>query len=308
MGVAHVILLQWTLFLLLWLFFYQLISMMVGSSLHIRSRVSQLKSHTNGDDSIDGDLPPFFQRVLIPVYQHVGRKLSAVTPIRWKAQLQIQLRHAGSPFGLSVNEWMVWHLLIVILFVGLAALLIPHVNGAAKISAGIGLIGLGFALPHVYLKRLIDQRQLAIRKALPDLLDLLTVSVEAGLGFDQAMGKVVEKTNGPLSEEFRITLQEVQMGKSRREALRDLGLRTGVESVMNFTNALIQADKLGVSLGNVLRVQSEDIRRKRRQEAEEKAMKAPIKLLFPLIFFIFPSLFIIILGPAAINIIGVFLK
>ncbi len=300
-------LLQWLLFLLLWVGYYQMSSMVLGSSLHIRSRVAQLREQSE-DEDVPDNTSSFYQRVVKPVYLQAGRKLSVITPIRWKAHLQIQLRHAGTPFGLTVNEWIVWNVIILIICLGLAFLLMSGLTGFAKVSTLLSLAGLGVFLPHFYLRRLIDQRQLAIRKGLPDLLDLLTVSVEAGLGFDQAMGKVVEKTGGPLADEFRLTLQEVQMGKSRREALRDLGLRTGVEGVINFTNALIQADKLGVSLGNVLRVQSEDMRRKRRQEAEEKAMKAPIKLLFPLIFFIFPSLFIIILGPAAINIMNVFIK
>ncbi|MFY0545691.1 type II secretion system F family protein [Brevibacillus sp. H7] len=300
------LLLQWLLFLVLWVGFYQLSSMVLGSSLHIRSRVAQLTVQSEEED--EEEKHSFYQRVLKPIYLQVGRKLSVITPIRWKAHLQIQLRHAGSPFGLTVNEWIVWNAIMLIICVGAAFLLMPKLVGIAKVTTLLALAVLGLFLPHFYLRRKIDQRQLTIRKGLPDLLDLLTVSVEAGLGFDQAMGKVVEKTTGPLAEEFRLTLQEVQMGKSRREALRDLGLRTGVEGVINFTNALVQADKLGVSLGNVLRVQSEDMRRKRRQEAEEKAMKAPIKLLFPLIFFIFPSLFIIILGPAAINIMNVFIK
>jgi len=302
------LLLQWLLFLLLWMGFYQGSSILLGSNFHIRSRVHVLRSNEKGEAGEEKDNSTFHQRVTKPMIQQLGRKLSVIAPIRWKTQLQVQLRHAGSPFGLSVNEWIVWNMLIFILFSGLSILIVPYLPGTSTWLVALGLAGLGLAIPHVYLKRLIDQRQLSIRKGLPDLLDLLTVSVEAGLGFDQAMGKVVEKTTGPLADEFRLTLQEVQMGKSRREALRDLGLRTGVEGVINFTNALIQADKLGVSLGNVLRVQSDDIRRKRRQEAEEKAMKAPIKLLFPLIFFIFPSLFIIILGPAAINIISVLLK
>lgn len=301
-------LLQWMLFLLLWLAFYQCSSMVVGSSLNIRSRVAQMRANAGGGVDEPENSGTFYVRVMKPFYMQIGRKLSAIAPIRWKAHLQVQLRHAGSPFGLTINEWIVWNFIILVVFSGISLLLVPYLQGASKIMICLMFAALGLALPHFYLKRLIYQRQLSIRKGLPDLLDLLTVSVEAGLGFDQAMGKVVEKTSGPLAEEFRLTLQEVQMGKSRREALRDLGLRTGVEGVINFTNALIQADKLGVSLGNVLRVQSEDMRQKRKQQAEEKAMKAPIKLLFPLIFFIFPSLFIIILGPAAINIMNVFIK
>lgn len=140
-------------------------------------------------------------------------------------------------------------------------------------------------------------------KELPDVLDLLTVSVESGLGFDAALQKVVRKTKGPLSNEFNKTLQEIKMGKARRDALRDLANRTGVEDLSTFIGAIIQADQLGVSIGNVLRIQSKQMRQIRKQRIEEKAMKAPIKMLLPMVFFIFPTLFLVLLGPAAIQLI-----
>ena len=138
---------------------------------------------------------------------------------------------------------------------------------------------------------------------MPDVLDLLTVSVEAGLGFDAALQRVVQKMTGAISVEFAKTLQEIKMGKHRREALRDLGLRTGIDDLNTFISAIVQADQLGVSIGNVLRVQSEQMRRKRRQRIEEKAMKAPIKMLIPMVLFIFPTIFIVLLGPAAMQMI-----
>jgi tight adherence protein C len=147
----------------------------------------------------------------------------------------------------------------------------------------------------------IKQRQLQIINSLPDILDLLTVSVEAGLGFDGALQKVTEKTKGLLAMEFNRLLQEIRMGKSRRDALRDLAERIRVEELSALVSSIIQADQLGVSIGNVLRLQSAQIRLQRRQRAEEKAMKAPIKMLIPLVLFIFPTIFLVLLGPAAIE-------
>ena len=149
----------------------------------------------------------------------------------------------------------------------------------------------------------VKKRQKAILLMIPDTLDLLTISVRAGLGFDAALGKVVEKLKGPLSDEFRRALAEVRVGKARRDALRDIVPRTEVAPLTNFIGAIIQAEQLGVSVSKVLQVQSEQLRIERRQRAEEQAAKAPIKMLFPLVGCIFPSLFIVILGPAIILIV-----
>jgi tight adherence protein C len=154
--------------------------------------------------------------------------------------------------------------------------------------------------PEFWLGRRVKARQKLIVLQLPDVLDLITISVRAGLGFDAALGKVVEKMNGPLPDEFRRALAEVRMGKARRDALRDIIPRTEVQPLTNFISAVIQAEQLGVSISKVLQVQSEQLRIDRRQRAEEMAQKAPIKMLFPLIGCIFPTLFIVILGPAII--------
>jgi tight adherence protein C len=158
----------------------------------------------------------------------------------------------------------------------------------------------GFFGPDYWLSTRIRARQKSILLAIPDTLDLLTISVKAGLGFDAALGKVVEKTQGPLTDEFRRTLAEVRIGKARRDALREMVGRTNVPALTNFVSAIIQAEQLGVAIANVLEVQSEQLRIQRRQRAEEMAAKAPIKMLFPLVGCIFPSMFIVILGPALI--------
>ncbi|MFL5646709.1 MAG: type II secretion system F family protein, partial [Chloroflexota bacterium] len=169
----------------------------------------------------------------------------------------------------------------------------------------MSLIGgiFGYIAPEFWLGRKVKARQKAILLMIPDALDLLTISVRAGLGFDAALGKVVEKLQGPLSDEFRRALAEVRVGKARRDALRDIVPRTDVAPLTNFIGAIIQAEQLGVSISKVLQVQSEQLRIERRQRAEEQAAKAPIKMLFPLVGCIFPSLFIVILGPAIILIV-----
>ena len=162
--------------------------------------------------------------------------------------------------------------------------------------------GIGFIAPEIWLSRRIKARRKAILLNIPDALDLLTISVRAGLGFDAALAKVVEKMTGPLIDEFQRALAELRVGKSRKEALRDIVARTQVPALTSFIGAIIQAETLGVSISKVLQVQSEQLRIERRQRAEEMAAKAPIKMLFPLVGCIFPSIFIVILGPAIISI------
>jgi tight adherence protein C len=164
----------------------------------------------------------------------------------------------------------------------------------------VGGAALGYFFPVLWIRSKIRRRQDGIIKALPDALDLLTICVEAGLGFDQAMGKVYEKWDNDLSVAFGRVLREIQLGKIRREALRDMADRMGVPDVTSFTAAVIQADQLGVSMTKILRVQSDQMRVKRRQRAQEKAHQAPIKMMIPMVLLIFPSLWIVLLGPAII--------
>jgi tight adherence protein C len=163
----------------------------------------------------------------------------------------------------------------------------------------LGGMLIGFFLPVMLLQSRIKRRQDLITKAMPDALDLLTVCVEAGLGFDQAMAKVSEKWENELSLAFERVLQEIRLGKLRREALRDMADRMDIPDMTSFVAAIIQADQLGVSMGKVLRIQSDQMRIKRRQRAEKKAHEAPVKMLIPMAFLIFPSIYIVLLGPAA---------
>ncbi|HYT26416.1 MAG TPA: type II secretion system F family protein, partial [Actinomycetota bacterium] len=165
---------------------------------------------------------------------------------------------------------------------------------------------LGYFAPNIVLLNKVQRRQAQIRRALPDSIDLLTISVEAGLGFDAALAHVSRNTTGPLAEEFYRTLQEVQLGRSRGEAMRNLADRSSVPELSTFVLAMVQADVFGISVANVLRIQSREMRKKRRQMAEERAMKVPIKVLFPVLFCIFPALFVVILGPAIMRIAAAF--
>jgi tight adherence protein C len=212
-----------------------------------------------------------------------------------------RLAMAGNPGGLRSADFVVLKLVIAVL-AAIASFLYGLVTGNPGMGAAIALVAglVGFFAPEFWLTRRIRRRQNQVLRALPDTLDLITVSVRAGLSFDGALAKVVEKTRGPLADEFRRSLAEVRVGKVRRDALRDIIPRTDVPALNNFIGAIVQAEQLGVPIARVLQVQSEQLRIERRQRAEEMAQKAPIKMLFPLVGCIFPSLFIVILGPALI--------
>ncbi len=267
---------------------------------------SQVRQKQQEEDELS---KPFSERVIRPFIGWLSTLVTRFTPGKSREKLQQALQFAGNPGNLKALEYQALHFLLVIVAVmggwGLAWL---TRKGFLEQFAMAFLLGLtGYLLGKVYLSTRTRRRQMAMQKELPDVLDLLTVSVEAGLGFDAALLRVVEKSKGVLAKEFVTTLQELQMGKSRREALRDLGKRTGVDDILTFVGAMIQADQLGVSIAKILRTQAEQVRIKRRQRVEEKAMKAPIKMLIPLVFFIFPSIFIVLLGPAAMQIYKQFL-
>jgi len=191
--------------------------------------------------------------------------------------------------------------LVVGLLLGAAG---GHALGAIALSLAFG--ALGFVVPEFVLSSVTRTRRERISSALPDALDLLAVSVEAGMGFDGAISKLIEYMDGPLTEEFGLTLNEIRIGESRQDALKKLAERADTPEISGFTRAIIQADQLGISLGRILRVQATDTRQRRQAAAEEKAMKAPIKMLFPTVLFIFPAMFLVILGPAFLNLSKIF--
>jgi tight adherence protein C len=247
---------------------------------------------------------PFLERTLRPLASRLSGAAARVSSTSFSERTEKRLALAGNPGGIRVADWLgikaVGAIVGAILFFLLAFFII--FAGQLLISILMGAVGVlfGYTIPEFWLGGRVRKRQKAILLQIPDALDLLTISVRAGLGFDGALGKVVEKLKGPLTDEFRRALAEIRVGKARRDALRDIIPRTEVQALTNFIGAIIQAEQLGVSISKVLQVQSEQLRIERRQRAEEMAAKAPIKMLFPLVGCIFPSLFIVILGPAII--------
>ncbi|MFY9115303.1 MAG: type II secretion system F family protein [Dethiobacteria bacterium] len=247
----------------------------------------------------------FTDRVIRPTLKKVARAFNKLLPTSIVEELQPKLNRAGNPGGLLAGEYLTIKVLCIIVVSLLGIPIFVKLSFFQMIMAVAGVVLGIWILPDYYLTSLANKRAREIEKSMPDILDLLTVSVEAGYGWDAALIKVTEKRKGPLAEEFQRVAQEVKMGKPRRDALRDLAIRINVDSVTTFTTAIIQADQLGLSLGDVLRVQSDQIRHKRRQEIEEEAMKAPIKMLIPMLIFIFPVIFIVLLGPAVVQILKV---
>jgi tight adherence protein C len=252
---------------------------------------------------------PFMERTLRPLLGRLSRTTSRITSASSADVMEKKLALAGNPGDLRIADWlgvkMLSSVVSAVIMLLLFAVLFRAPIIAAVLGACVGL-GIGYVIPEFWLGRRIKARQKLILKMIPDTLDLLTISVRAGLGFDAALAKVVEKLPGALSDEFRRALAEVRVGKARRDALRDIVPRTRVQPLSNFIGAIIQAETLGVSISKVLQVQSDQLRIERRQRAEEMAAKAPIKMLFPLVGCIFPSLFVVILGPAIISLVGAF--
>jgi tight adherence protein C len=243
---------------------------------------------------------PFSDRVLVPMIQASSNFVSRFTPQRSLETTRHNLELAGNPNNWSATEFFGIRGLAALLMGALAfaVTMLANVGFAQQLLFTVGLGLLGFFLPVVWLGSRIRSRQDEIVKTLPDALDLLTISVEAGLPFDGAMQRVAEKWDNEISRAFQRMLTEMAVGKSRREALRDMSDRMEVPDITSFVAALIQADQLGISIAKVLRIQSEQMRIKRRQRAEEKAQQAPVKMLFPMTFLIFPTILIVILGPA----------
>ena len=271
----------------------------------LRARLTQLGTMTAKDLQELELQQPFFDRTIKPLAARLSGYVARITSTSFTEQTEKRLAMAGNPGDMKVSDWLGMKALASGAAFAILFLLFGLLGGNLGLGLILGVLGLfgGYIIPEFWLGGRVKARQKAILLSLPDALDLLTISVRAGLAFDAALGKVVEKMKGPLVDEFRRALAEVRVGKSRREALRDIVPRTEVQPLTNFVGAIIQAEQLGVSISKVLQVQSEQLRIERRQRAEEQAAKAPIKMLFPLVGCIFPSLFVVILGPAIILII-----
>ncbi|MDP1545767.1 MAG: type II secretion system F family protein [Anaerolineales bacterium] len=253
---------------------------------------------------------PFSERVLIPIIKKFGEISTRFTPEKLLQETALKLELAGSPGKIDASTFLATRFVGAALFGGLILLLsfLPTVSWTIGRTALYVLImsALGFFFPQLWLQSRIDRRQTEVRKAMPDALDLLTICVEAGLGFDAAMSKVSEKWENELSILFGRCIREIQLGKTQREALRDMADRVGLPELTSFVAAVIQSQMLGVSMAKVLRIQSDQMRMKRRQFAEELAHKAPVKMIVPMAFLTFPSIIIILLSPAAFQIMGTF--
>jgi tight adherence protein C len=247
---------------------------------------------------------PFTQRILLPMVQASAQFAGRFTPERTLATTSRKLELAGNPNNWSATEFLGIRGLAALLLAALTFVVTMLASGAIaplqRLLFVVVMGLLGFFLPVIWLGGRIRRRQDEIVKTLPDALDLLTISVEAGLPFDGAMQRVADKWDNELSRAFQRLLTELQVGKSRSDALRDMAERMDVPDITSFVAALVQADQLGISIAKVLRIQSEQMRIKRRQRAEEKAQQAPIKMLIPMTFLIFPTILIIILGPAVL--------
>jgi tight adherence protein C len=274
----------------------------------VRARVDSLISGTTREELPDL-ARPLGERVLGPALDAVAGRVLALLPQSVLNGLKRKLILAGEPLNLG-------GLLTVMavsagLFVVLGFALVVGAGAGFQANQLLLLMALGavgLALPYLWMINRIRRRQNIITRSLPDSFDLVTTCVEAGLGLDAALARVAEKVEGPFAEELSRTLREVGMGRMRRDALRELGERTGVPDLITFVNAVIQAEQMGTGIGQVLRVQSEQLRMRRRQRAEEMANQAPVKMVFPLVLCIFPTLFMVILGPAAITIYDNFVK
>jgi len=251
-------------------------------------------------------LEGFRERLLAPIGAWLASWVLRVNPRSTKDSIGLRLMAAGISRTVSPTGFLAAKGLFA-----LGGLFVGSMLGAARGPGGLLIVALflgavGFLAPDYGLTLKARGRKERIRADLPDALDLLAISVEAGLGFDASLARINEHMEGPLAEEFGLTLSEMRIGESRSEALKRLSERVDAQELSAFTRALIQADQLGTSLGRILRVQAADARLRRQAAAEEKAMKAPIKMLFPTVLFIFPAMFLVILGPAILNVQKIF--
>lgn len=284
---------------------YGLMSLVASDDRRVSRR---LKDMTNYEIAQSKEAQPmlksFGERVVAPAAKSVGTATKSAMPSTYREQLAARLDQAGRPHGLDADRFVFSQMITA---VGLAALMLAvGLLGGWGLSktATLAILGgiLGVLTPDLWLRTKVSSRQHEIIRSLPDMLDMLTISVEAGMGFDAALSKLVKNSRGALAEEFGRVLQEVQSGASRKEALRSMAERADVTELSAFVASIVQADMFGVSIAQVLRAQAADMRLRRRQRAEETAQRAPVKMVFPLIACILPCTLIVILGPAVIRI------
>lgn len=301
----------WSLLAGLALVFLGIITVIVMAGIIGKER-SQVSASMAAIEAISGPVPdemrskydqPFNTRVTKPTQAWLAKGARTLAGANWAKNTARRLDMAGNPSSWDAERILAAKAVAAIGIGGLAVLLI-WLSGRtwSALLWGIVFAILGFFLPDLLLVNAAQKRSDQIQKALPNSIDLLTISVESGLAFDAALAQVARNTEGPLSEEFTRVLREIQIGSSRSDALKALADRTSVDDLRTFLNSMVQAEKLGIPIADVLRVQAAEMRLKKSQRTEEQAMKLPVKLVFPLILGIMPALFIVILGPAAIRI------
>ena len=248
----------------------------------------------------------FKDRIIQPVVDKVAANLAAVAPSGLRSRVEELVDASGGFYGHGMTGFVLFCFVSTALYFLFAVWYCydRDMSLFSKLMRIVLFTGVGVYFPFFWLKRLIRQRQKAILQSMPDVLDLLCVSVQAGLGFDGALGKVTAKLKGPLIDEFERLLQELRMGVTRRQALTRLARRCGIQEMQLFTAAIIQPDKLGVGMAQTLEIQSGNMREARRQRAKEEAAKLPVKILFPTMIFIFPVMFVVVLGPAIVSLIN----
>lgn len=262
------------------------------------------------DDHKD-EIPGFRERVVTPLGKYLGNLITRLAPAAWSAALERKLVTAGKGRVWTAQGYAVFWVIVVLVVIVIAIKYVygrPDLAPVQLVMLVIVFTALGVAMPWIMLRIMAQKRQKLIMKQLPEVLDLLCVSVQAGLSFDAALRRIVERMKGPLIEECIRMLDDVRMGLPRRQALRMMGERCEVQEVALFVTAIIQAERLGTSLGKTLNNQAINMRERRRQAVKAEAMKAPVKMIFPLVLFIFPSVFVIVLLPALLNMMKNFIK
>lgn len=277
----------------------------------IQNRIAIIERDTRKVDSAKdtlNDKESLYERFVVPRMKQFRRSFNRTNNGGRTEKLERKLLQAGNPYGMSPFDLRIIQLILLIGLPLLAILLVVLANVSSGVAFMMifGSMLFGWSIPHLFIKSKIGARSKAATKELSDFVDLLAVSMEAGLGFDQALSKVVLKKQGVLADEFQRCLEELRLGKTRRESLSGVRERLDVEDVKMLIGNVIQAEQLGVGMVQILRIQSDEVRGRRKQRAEEQAMKAPIKMLFPLVFFIFPCIFIILLGPVMLQLMETF--
>ncbi|MGL5269700.1 MAG: type II secretion system F family protein [Selenomonadaceae bacterium] len=294
--------------ILLFLFLYLFVITKVAPANQVRERVQRLQQVRSIDEQARVESEnldkPFSERIVLPFFREVEEQLIRLAPGRIYKMLAVRIMRAGKQNIWSVSAFVSFWMLSSVGFmvvVAFFAFYVKHMVFVRGFALVILALIIGGALPIVFLDGLIAKRRLLMLKQLPDVLDMLCVSVQAGLSFDGAMTKLTDKMHGPLIDECRKMLRDVRMGMTRRLALTNMAERCNIQDIHLFTAAVIQSDRLGVSMSKTLQIQAENMRERRRQNIKEAALKAPIKMLFPLILFILPALFIVVLLPSLLN-------